>query len=74
MLEVNHGHIVEISSMAGKYGVAMLADYCASKHAVIGFATSLAAELHKLKADGVHVTTICPFYISTGMFKGVRTW
>ncbi|VDN00814.1 unnamed protein product [Thelazia callipaeda] len=74
MIRANHGHIIEISSMAGKYGMPSLTDYCASKHAVVGFASSLAAELRSMQVDGVHVTTICPFFIDTGMFAGVKTF
>ncbi|KHN79199.1 Epidermal retinol dehydrogenase 2 [Toxocara canis] len=73
MLERNHGHLVTVASMAGKCGTAGLVDYCASKHAAVGFSESLAAELFALKKDGIHVTTVCPFFIDTGMFDGVRT-
>ena len=49
MLEKNHGHIVTIASMAGKTGCAGLVDYCASKHAAVGFHESLTAEINSLK-------------------------
>ena len=48
MLERNHGHIVSISSAAGVFGVTGLADYSASKSAVLGFDDSLRDELVSL--------------------------
>jgi len=74
ILNNDHGHIITIASMAGKTGTAGLVDYCASKFGAVGFAESLLAEVHALGKDGVHVTTICPYYIDTGMFEGVETY
>ncbi|KAK0427968.1 hypothetical protein QR680_010518 [Steinernema hermaphroditum] len=74
MLEKNHGHVVVIASMAGLTGVAGLVDYCASKHGAVGFAEALSAEVSTLGKDGVHVTTVCPYFIDTGMFDGVKTF
>lgn len=59
--------------MAGIVGVATLTDYCSSKFAAVGFSDSLQAELHMTGKDGVHVTTVCPCYINTGMFDGATT-
>lgn len=73
MLERNHGHIVTIASSAGLIGVAGLADYCASKHGAVGFDESLRFEMEKLGKTGVKTTVVCPFYINTGMFVGVKT-
>jgi all-trans-retinol dehydrogenase (NAD+) len=72
MLERNRGRIVTISSAAGLIGVPGLADYCASKFAAFGFDEALRMELGRLKS-GVKTTVICPFYIDTGMFEGVKT-
>jgi all-trans-retinol dehydrogenase (NAD+) len=72
MLERNRGHIVTISSAAGLIGVRGLGDYCASKFAVFGFDESLRMELRRLKS-GVQTTVVCPFFIDTGMFTGVKT-
>ena len=44
MLENNKGHIVTIASMAGKAGISKLVDYCASKHAAVGFDEALRFE------------------------------
>jgi all-trans-retinol dehydrogenase (NAD+) len=72
MLKRNSGHIVTISSAAGLIGVRGLADYCASKFAALGFDESLRMELRRLKS-AVRTTVVCPFFIDTGMFRGVRT-
>lgn len=73
MLEKNSGHIVSIASSAGLFGVTGLADYCASKHAAVGFDESLRYELADLGKNGVHTTVVCPYFINTGMFDGVKT-
>ena len=72
MIRRNSGHVVTLASAAGLVGVAKLADYSASKFAAVGFDEALRAELKK-KAPGVKTTVICPFYITTGMFAGVKT-
>ncbi|XP_064597420.1 epidermal retinol dehydrogenase 2-like [Liolophura sinensis] len=72
MLEKNHGHIVSIASAAGLVGVTGLADYCASKFAAVGFDESLRYELDAMKKNGIHTTVVCPYYINTGMFTGVK--
>lgn len=41
MLAKNHGHIVNVASMAGHVGSSGLCDYCASKFAAVGFDESL---------------------------------
>ncbi|CAI5779487.1 epidermal retinol dehydrogenase 2-like [Podarcis lilfordi] len=73
MVASNHGHVVTISSAAGLVGVTGLADYCASKFAVVGFAESLAIEMLALGKTGVKSTIVCPFFINTGMFDGCQT-
>lgn len=70
MLAKNHGHIVTIASMAGKAGMATMTDYCASKFGAVGFNEALRLELKAMKSK-VRTTCIMPFYINTGMFKGV---
>ncbi|GMS85074.1 hypothetical protein PENTCL1PPCAC_7249, partial [Pristionchus entomophagus] len=70
MIDRNHGHIVTIASVAGKFGGSGMVDYCASKHAAVGFHESLSAELRHLKVDGVKMTVVCPYLILTGMFNG----
>eukprot|EP01029_Cantina_marsupialis_P029792 TRINITY_DN782215_c0_g1_i1.p1 TRINITY_DN782215_c0_g1~~TRINITY_DN782215_c0_g1_i1.p1 ORF type:complete len:293 (-),score=76.60 TRINITY_DN782215_c0_g1_i1:145-1023(-) len=72
MLERDHGHIITISSASGIVGVSGLCDYAASKFAAIGFDESLRFELKKMGSN-VQTTCVCPFYINTGMFDGVKT-
>jgi short-subunit dehydrogenase len=67
MIERGHGHVVNISSMAGKVAAPYYTVYSASKHAVVGFSWSLRAEL---KSKGVGVSVVCPGYVEeTGMFS-----
>jgi all-trans-retinol dehydrogenase (NAD+) len=72
MMHRNVGHVVTIASASGLIGVAKLSDYAASKWAALGFNESLRAELSKT-APGVRTTVVCPFYIDTGMFRGVKS-
>ena len=73
MLQKNHGHLVTIASMAGFFGNAGLGDYCASKFAAVGFEESFRNELVKMNKTGVKTTLVCPYYINTGMFDGVKS-
>ena len=73
MIEKNHGHLVTVASMAGKFGSAGLCDYCASKFAVVGFDESVRNELVRLGKTGVKTTVVCPFFINTGMFHGAKS-
>ncbi len=72
MVARNRGHVVTVASAAGLVGVARQTDYAASKHAAVGFDESLRVELHTL-APRVVTTVVCPYYIDTGMFEGVRS-
>lgn len=72
MLKRNVGHICNIASAAGFIANPRMSTYAASKWAVIGWSDSLRVELQEAKSN-VHVTTIAPYYISTGMFDGVRS-
>jgi dehydrogenase/reductase SDR family member 7B len=62
MVAQGSGHIVVISSMAGKYGFRMRSAYSASKHALQGYFETLRAELFQ---DNVQVTIVCPGRIKT---------
>jgi len=72
MIKNKNGHIVTISSAGGTVGVATSADYSASKFAAFGFDESLRTELKKIGSN-VKTTCICPYYINTGMFEGVKS-
>jgi len=58
------GKIVNIASMAGKRGSTLLAHYCASKFAVVGFTQSLALELAPFH---INVNAVCPGFVETSM-------
>jgi NAD(P)-dependent dehydrogenase (short-subunit alcohol dehydrogenase family) len=51
------GKVINISSTAGRQGVAKYAAYCTSKFAIIGFTQSLAQEVGPF---GINVNAICP--------------
>lgn len=56
------GHVVQVSSVQGFFGLPGRTAYAAAKHAALGFYDSLRAEV----ADsGIFVTTVCPGYIAT---------
>ncbi len=70
MLQRDHGHIVSIASIGGMVGGPNLADYCASKFAAVGFMECLSVELRMAEKFNVMTTTVCPWYMNTGMFAG----
>ncbi len=72
LLSRPQGHVVNIASAAGLIGLPWGTSYSSSKWAVIGFSESLRLELEMTKRDSVKVTTVCPSYVSTGLFEGVR--
>ncbi len=57
------GTIVNIASIGGLVAVPHLLPYTASKFAMVGLSRGLNAEL---RADGVHVLTVCPWLMRTG--------
>jgi len=71
MREQNSGSVVNIASAAGLVAVPRGAAYSGSKHAVLGWSESVRIELEQ-EGSKVLVTTVCPSYINTGMFDGVK--
>lgn len=65
-------HLVNVASAAGLTAVPRASTYAASKWAVVGFSESLRLELARQGHRHVHVTTVCPLYVSTGLFEGAR--
>ena len=65
MIRQGAGHIVNTASVAGLVPSPGFTAYCASKHAVVGFSTSLRAEAAEY---GVKVSAVCPGFIKTPMF------
>ncbi|WP_285243552.1 SDR family oxidoreductase [Pseudarthrobacter sp. fls2-241-R2A-127] len=72
MVGRGRGTVVTIASAAALVGVARQTDYSASKFAAFGFDESLRAELRAART-GINTLVVCPYYIDTGMFDGVRT-
>ena len=64
MVESGWGRVVNVASIAGRAGAAYIATYAASKHAVLGFTRSVAAEL---APSGVTINAVCPGYVDTEM-------
>lgn len=60
----SRGNVVNIGSTSGLRGMIYTAAYCASKHAVVGMTTALAAEY---AAQGVRVNAVCPGHVITPM-------
>ena len=50
-----------------------MAVYAASKWAVIGWSDSVRLELKQAGVEHVKVTTVCPYYVNTGMFDGAKS-
>lgn len=71
MIKQGSGHVINIASAAGMVANPKMSVYAGSKWAVIGWSESLRLELESLKKD-LHVTTVMPSYINTGMFDGVK--
>ena len=63
MVQARRGHIVNMSSTAGKQGPAYGAAYGASKAGMIAFTQSLRGEYH---GTGVSASVICPGFASDG--------
>ncbi len=62
MIRRQRGHIVNISSLAGKNAFAGGSVYCASKWGLLGLTYSMAEDL---RAYGVRVAAICPGTVAT---------
>jgi all-trans-retinol dehydrogenase (NAD+) len=72
MIERRTGYVVTVASAAGLVAGSKMADYAASKAGAIAFNEALRNELRDQDA-GVGAMVVCPFYIDTGMFAGVKS-
>ncbi|MEM8919198.1 MAG: SDR family NAD(P)-dependent oxidoreductase [Pseudomonadota bacterium] len=71
MIASGGGHIVGISSVAGRIGVPLRTAYCAAKHGLIGYLDALRAETEKL--HNIQVTNILPGSIRTNVSRNALT-
>ena len=71
MIAAGGGHIVGISSVAGRVGVPLRTAYCAAKHGLIGYMDALRAETEKL--HNIKVSNILPGSIRTNVSRNALT-
>ena len=65
--------LLNLASAAGFTPNPRMAVYAASKWAVIGWSDSVRLELKQAGVEHVKVTTVCPYYVRTGMFEGAKS-
>jgi len=70
MIPRGRGHIVNISSQAGKYGAPGGATYSATKHAVVGLTEAIRGELHLMGAP-IDLSYVMPFVVNTELGSGL---
>lgn len=68
MLERNHGHIVNVASMAAKVTTPGISTYCATKFAVAALSRAVRAEIAGTR---VSITTMMPGAVKTELTSGV---
>jgi len=69
----NEARLINVASAAGLTANPRMAAYAGSKWAAIGWSDSVRLELEQAGHSQVKVTTVCPYYISTGMFEGAKS-
>ncbi|WP_338060846.1 SDR family oxidoreductase [Roseivirga pacifica] len=69
MIEMEEGHIVNLSSIAGTNGVKTMSGYVGTKHAVTGIGHSIFQEL---RDHGIKVTTVYPGSTNTNFFDSIE--
>jgi NADP-dependent 3-hydroxy acid dehydrogenase YdfG len=68
MIARGRGHIVNMASQAGKYGLPGGATYCASKAAVINLSRAIRKEL---RGTGIDISVISPVAVNTELGLGL---
>jgi NAD(P)-dependent dehydrogenase (short-subunit alcohol dehydrogenase family) len=69
MRRQGRGHIINISSMAGRFAMPLGAAYSAAKFAVNGLSEALAMELH---GTGIRVSVMMPGFTGTEFFDAMQ--
>ncbi|HEY7456084.1 MAG TPA: SDR family oxidoreductase [Solirubrobacterales bacterium] len=64
----NSGHIVNLASQAGKGGIAGIATYSGTKHAVVGLSEAVRMELRETE---VEIACVMPTVVNTELTSGV---
>jgi NADP-dependent 3-hydroxy acid dehydrogenase YdfG len=70
MIARDRGHIVNVSSQAGKFGAPGGATYSATKHAVVGLTEAVRGELRLMGAH-VDMSYVMPFVVDTELGSGL---
>jgi NADP-dependent 3-hydroxy acid dehydrogenase YdfG len=70
MLPRDRGHIVNISSQAGKFGSPGGATYSATKHAVVGLTEAVRGELRLMGAH-IDLSYVMPYVVKTELGSGL---
>ncbi len=70
MIPRGRGHIVNISSQAGKFGTPGGATYSATKHAVVGLTEAVRGELRLMGAD-IRLSYVMPYVVNTELGGGL---
>lgn len=72
MVPRGRGHIVNISSQAGKFGSPGGATYSATKHAVVGLTEAVRGELRLMGLqDGILLSYVMPYVVNTELGGGL---
>lgn len=65
-------NLTNIASASAYVGLPFGTTYASSKWAALGFSEGLRLELQELGQAHVTVTAVCPSYVKTGLFDGVK--
>lgn len=68
MLKRGRGHVINIASSAGRFGVPGIATYSGSKFGVLGMTEAVGAELRDTPLE---LTAVCPVVVQTELTSGV---
>src|ERR1700726_4357661 len=70
MIPRDRGHIVNVSSQAGKFGTPGGATYSATKHAVVGMTEAVRGELRLMGAH-ISISYVMPYIVNTELGGGL---